>query len=476
MLSNCVPHFKFHLAVEILSSLACRIVESFLLFTSFAMDSMPGQNPPPPEPPAEVSPIPPSGAVASITASISRQASQPMALHLEADRSRDANPKTKDGRPKKSDAEKIESLQSRIDVINHSNNVVAAVKDFLIAYQNESHKSQLQPAINALEFASRKCKEQIDGARRDVDNTSVKRQATQVHNKLTKKAKLAAQEKVAIGQAYAKEDPKKILSVSLKLAKEAVKAIETKSGSIASIVPTGSDTLDPGPLLPRKRKSAESEPIQSSAGDKAVHNIRLPRPANAALVYRPQEAVDIVHEMMNAQPTRSYRRAFKEKMIADRKVPVKMTRLNNMIRDHAPGKPRASVFWNTRGPQEIMPIEDLRAKYDEKTKRVGAGWSMDDTKAALFERRKANAVDNNIDASLVKEPIRHTVLAYHCALMSMPDIVVRACAPKTAYREAAETSQRSMLANAAGIIASRHIVIPNAETIPEHLRFNEDIF
>lgn len=43
-----------------------------------------------------------------------------------------------------------------------------------------------------------------------------------------------------------------------------------------------------------------------------------------------------------------------------------------------------------------------KSKYDEKKKQVGAGWSMADTKAALFEIKKANSAARNINISLVK--------------------------------------------------------------------------
>ena len=79
----------------------------------------------------------------------------------------------------------------------------------------------------------------------------------------------------------------------------------------------------------------------------------------------------------------------------------------------------------------------------------------------------------NIDIAIVKPPDTNTVDAYHSALLSMPGIVQRACAPKSVHREVAETSQRSMLTNTAGILAVRCIVIPNADSIPANLRFDE---
>ena len=185
------------------------------------MDSIPGQRT---DPPAEISPQPPSNTVASITAAVSRDSADVTARFME-NRSRNAvssSQQTK--RPlKQNDDEKIESLHTRLDVIKHTNAATYAVLQYLTASQNNANKSVLQPAITALEFATQKCEEQIEGVRRDVDNTAAKKKSKQVHNKLNKLAHAQAQEKAAVSAGQAKKDnPKKTLSLAVKSAKEAI--------------------------------------------------------------------------------------------------------------------------------------------------------------------------------------------------------------------------------------------------------------
>ena len=154
--------------------------------------------------------------------------------------------------------------------------------------------------------------------------------------------------------------------------------------------------------------------------------------------------------------------------------PLAPPALNNLVKNHGgPDKPYAGVLWDQRGRREMMRLEELEAAYKEKMQRLGRGWSMADTKQVLLEKAKAKLEEQNLDTTRVAEPNRKTVESYHASLMSLGSVKERPCASKTVYREVAETSQRTMLTNAAGAIGLRFMVVPNPESIPHSMRFDE---
>ena len=77
--------------------------------------------------------------------------------------------------------------------------------------------------------------------------------------------------------------------------------------------------------------------------------IRLLRPANAQLIYTPQEAVDVMYNApvkLEPKPNRQFLNNFKQKMIDDMKIPVQRSQLDNLLKAHGgPGKPYASSYW-----------------------------------------------------------------------------------------------------------------------------------
>ena len=61
------------------------------------------------------------------------------------------------------------------------------------------------------------------------------------------------------------------------------------------------------------------------------------------------------------------------------------------------------------------------------------------------------------------------IILFSCHWLELPN----ACAAKSAYREAAETSQHSMLANTAGIICAQAMILLSLDTLPLQMRFDE---
>ena len=217
-------------------------------------------------------------------------------------------------------------------------------------------------------------------------------------------------------------------------------------------------------MLPRKQTRLNEEENR----DTEVC-IRLPQPANGELMYTPPEAAGILHDLVTPvpRPSRAYIYKFKQTIIDNKRVPDKRTRLNTLLKDHGgPGKPYASPYWNTKGRKEIMLLDDLVAKYHEHVKRIAKGWYLKDATSVPMKILKADYVQKNLDSAKIKDPAISTVTNYHSALMTLVGVTQRMCAAETSYREAEETSQRSMQANAAGVICARAMIVPSSETLP----------
>ena len=83
------------------------------------------------------------------------------------------------------------------------------------------------------------------------------------------------------------DKPKKTLTLIVKNAKEAVEALGSPRNSIGSM-----DLDSTAPLLPRTKKRKSSETNDENDTDSEGVIIRLPRPANSEMYYRPQEAAE----------------------------------------------------------------------------------------------------------------------------------------------------------------------------------------
>ena len=86
---------------------------------------------------------------------------------------------------------------------------------------------------------------------------------------------------------------------------------------------------------------------------------------------------------------------------------------------------------------------------------------------------KDRLAGQNMDISIIKSPAKSTILSYHSSIMSDPSLTNRKVDAKTVYREAAETSQRSMLTDACGILCTRAFVAPTKSGIPLELRYGD---
>jgi hypothetical protein len=124
-------------------------------------------------------------------------------------------------------------------------------------------------------------------------------------------------------------------------------------------------------------------------------------------------------------PNRVAVRAFKEKMIAEKIVPISISQLNALVSTHGgPGKEPAPRNWSQKGASELISIEDLAQKVNESL----AMWTIDDTLDVVWAKKKEKLAAK-AGAEGVKCPDRKTVNAYHTALLSIPEIAHKVIKP-----------------------------------------------
>lgn len=85
-------------------------------------------------------------------------------------------------------------------------------------------------------------------------------------------------------------------------------------------------------------------------------------------------------------------------------------------------------YWSQKGREELMSIGDLSQLV---TNHPLAVWSIDDTRDAIWERKRVKSMARKPDLAPedVKCPDMKTVHAYHTALLSLPSIVHKVVKP-----------------------------------------------
>jgi hypothetical protein len=83
-----------------------------------------------------------------------------------------------------------------------------------------------------------------------------------------------------------------------------------------------------------------------------------------------------------SHPLQTYAVLFKHRIIDEKRIPIKLTQLNNLLKDAADRK-SLLMSWNYRGQTEIMLLEELRGLFDAHTLRYGRGWTLSNTLQAL---------------------------------------------------------------------------------------------
>eukprot|EP00956_Cyclotella_meneghiniana_P023946 scaffold47535_cov46-Cyclotella_meneghiniana.AAC.1 len=384
-------------------------------------------------------------------------------------------------RLRQSDREKFESVYSDVDAINECVQLMDAVGLYLASISN-LHQNKI--ASDCVVLATTHITSRLNSIRRVIDNTKVQAQSRQAHAKVSADEKRRKKQQRQQMQMDMRNNPGRQLQTAFTYAQEILIGPGRKSppeNECRVNQPVSGTNADPLSVL--ANLAAEQLPINQEQPNKRpkFFNIVLLPPADG-IMYTPKEALTIIHETeskleilsgtRNLNTQRSYLRAFKEKML-ESYIPIKMSALNTMIQKYGNFDRPLPDGWDERGRKAYMSIDQLAAIQQETQQaRVGKGWEKDDTKKAVLTAAKQTMIQQGLDPNTKKSIDRKTQQAYHTALSLLPGNKVLSSKPKPVHREVAETSQRAMLSNAAGIIAARCMILQPNE-VHHMIKFDE---
>ena len=330
------------------------------------------------------------------------------------------NIKMKGGRL--SGARKIDSIYESLDNMQAIVNLLENVKNFTEATTTTStttdqdSNSKKKLVSEAIDLSTNAIKAHIVTVSKTLSYTKEKVAAEQAHSKLTRKDRyLAEHAKLELERAM-KDRPMEALTAAINSAK-------------TSISKGKPDDEQPDAKLPA-RPSKKQKTGEKQEGKEAEVNV--PPPANNALIYQTYEAAQVLKELeanieslsgtSNKNMQRSFRRRFKDEMIKKGYVPLKKSALNDFTAAYAQdNSPAPPPFWNMKGRREYMSIDDLRTLVTDKRARTGCQWTREDTAEAIFDAKKARAIQEGKDTNELAMPEKKTIDAYHAALKDAVD-------------------------------------------------------
>ena len=383
-----------------------------------------------------------------------------------------------------SGAKKIESVHESLDKMRCGVGLLDSVKNFLNETTTKENKSSNELLLRAIELSANIIEKEIGSISNSVNNTGEKTSSIQAHKKLTKNANRMAKHAKLEEERVMKKNPAGALRTAIKLAGDHAPKDTCSSGKRKSDQSTSSLT-DASSLPPRQvRKTSDgndSSQSQSDGKDKVLAP-RVPRPLNGALVYQPFELKLALHHLetnieqlsgtQNKNLQRKFRAQYKQELITKEYIPIRISALNNFAKNHVEGDKPVPLFWDQKGGCDYIPIDDLHGMLQQKGKRVGQGWSYDDTKNAVYDAKKARAAAGGKDIHQIAEPDKKTVDAYHSALKSMSNITERTAQSKTQHRDIAETSSRAMMSNYTGMLSVVAVIESAEHPIPAQFKFD----
>ncbi|KAL9183109.1 hypothetical protein ACHAXT_004896 [Thalassiosira profunda] len=152
-------------------------------------------------------------------------------------------------------------------------------------------------------------------------------------------------------------------------------------------------TEDGGAALEEERASKKHKKSSgeggSQEGDGDAHAIVLPQTFGANSEYSPMEACAYISNVIASNSGRLYIKDYKEEMIAQQRVPVKISQLNAMVAKYSgDDKVPAPLVWKSAGGKD-KGWEPLLRQFRDRQGR-GMAWSIDDTREALTAWAKEN--------------------------------------------------------------------------------------
>lgn len=322
---------------------------------------------------------------------------------------RDANGNIK-MRGRQSGEMKIDSIYKSLDNMLAVVDLLENIKSFTEATSTATATDPNNTnnlVIEAIDFSANAIKEHIAIASTTLNNTKEKRSAGQAHTKLTKKDRYIAEHAKLELERAMKDNPTEALVAAIKSAKTSIEKGQPNEESAEKM-----------PVRPSKKQKGENQQESKDV------EVLVPPPANNAMIYQTYEAAQNLKQMeanierlsgtSNKNEQRRFKRRYKDEMISKGYVPLKKSALNDFAAAYAQkDSPAPPPFWNMKGRREYMSIEDLRFKVMEKS---GDEWTRVDTEEAIFEAKKARAIQDGKDPNEVTKPEKKTIDAYHSAL------------------------------------------------------------
>jgi len=171
--------------------------------------------------------------------------------------------------------------------------------------------------------------------------------------------------------------PTDVLSQSLMNTQETLKDILSKTNpefikkrkkSINSTANNQDGDDLPAAATAKKQKVEEASPDDVVNHD--IDVIDLPSTMDGKSQYTPFEAVAYINNVIESGKSKSYTKAYKDKMMQAKLVPVKKTQLNTLIKQYGGDDKVAPLNWNSRGVQKQ---DNLILQFLNKQKN-GQGW------------------------------------------------------------------------------------------------------
>ncbi len=325
--------------------------------------------------------------------------------------------------------EKIGSALKSLDNMRVIIDLLDNVKDFIgatTAATDTDDDSKSKVVNEAFDLSKKTLKEHIDTVSKLLNNTKEMNNANRVHLKLTKKDKYLAQNAKLENQRKMREHPVEALTSAINTAKDCINKIGKHEETMATAKVVNKETPSE---TPSKKKKSDEQQQQEEPEEVEIH---LPAPTNG-FIYQTYEAVETLKDLeanieslsgtKNKNMQRRFKRKYKDEMISKGYVPVKKSALNDFAatyaaRENAPAPP---PFWNMKGRREYISLDVLRAKAIAHNERTGEQWTRDHTVAAIYEVKKAKALEDGKDPTKVAGPEKKTVDAYHAALKNSLD-------------------------------------------------------
>ena len=306
---------------------------------------------------------------------------------------------------------KIDSVFSSVQALEAMSNLLEDCCSYLET-QHQKEGGVKATVVNPLQLPCDCLRVAIDGLDKHASiisqaiiNTSETKEVKYAQRKLMKSQSKNYAQQFNTNEVMMERDPKSALTSSLNFAKQSLDDILSR---------TSPDFIVPAVTAAKKKRKQSTlvEKPESATDGQAVGGARkkqkqldgggggeskeiidvidLPQPMEGQIMYSPLETVSYIGNIIDNNPGKSYVKAYKDKLIAEKRIPIQKTQLNLLLKQYSAsggdGKSMAPLSWNERGVREAG-LETLLAQFQAKQSK-GGSWSIDDTRDALRRESK----------------------------------------------------------------------------------------